>query len=69
MTANFQSNPEREFQALLELQPNQPVMAMEFWAGWFDHWFEQHHVLDTNGKIHINLLCKLFYSIAFIAFE
>lgn len=32
-TANFASNPEIEFLALKLLQPNKPIMAMEFWAG------------------------------------
>ncbi|KAK5650748.1 hypothetical protein RI129_001777 [Pyrocoelia pectoralis] len=42
-TANFGSNPEKDFDVLKKLQPNKPVMAMEFWGGWFDHWSEQHH--------------------------
>ncbi|XP_060526679.1 beta-galactosidase-1-like protein 2 [Cylas formicarius] len=42
-TANFGRNPEIDFVALKLLQPNKPVMAMEFWTGWFDHWSEDHH--------------------------
>lgn len=42
-TANFANNPEIEFRALKVLQPNKPIMAMEFWTGWFDHWSELHH--------------------------
>ena len=24
------------------LQPHKPLMVMEFWTGWFDHWNEPH---------------------------
>lgn len=37
-TANFQNGPENLFSRLREVQPDMPVMAMEFWAGWFNHW-------------------------------
>ncbi|KAK5650908.1 hypothetical protein RI129_001937 [Pyrocoelia pectoralis] len=47
-TANFGHNPEREFNRLKELQPNKPIMAMEFWTGWFDHWAEHHHTRDNR---------------------
>ncbi|CAG7832431.1 unnamed protein product [Allacma fusca] len=46
-TANFQGDPEWNLDLLLELQPNKPVMSMEFWSGWFDHWFEKHNYLST----------------------
>lgn len=42
-TANFASNPKREFEALLKTQPDKALMCMEYWAGWFDHWSEKHH--------------------------
>ncbi|XP_056634820.1 beta-galactosidase-1-like protein 3 [Diorhabda sublineata] len=42
-TSNFGGNPIYEFNKLKELQPNRPVMSMEFWVGWFDHWSELHH--------------------------
>ncbi|CAG9815746.1 unnamed protein product [Phaedon cochleariae] len=42
-TANFGGNPKPDFDKLKELQPNRPIMAMEFWTGWFDHWSETHH--------------------------
>nr|CAI5868158.1 unnamed protein product [Callosobruchus analis] len=42
-TANFASNPEHEFNQLKTFQPNRPIMAMEYWTGWFDHWSENHH--------------------------
>ena len=33
-TANFQSNADREFDALDILQPGKPYMVTEFWSGW-----------------------------------
>ncbi|MFC4386637.1 beta-galactosidase family protein [Gracilibacillus marinus] len=47
-TANFGSNPKSSFSKLKEYQSNQPVMCMEFWNGWFDHWGEEHHVRDAQ---------------------
>jgi len=34
-TANFQSNPDGILSRLQEIQPDMPVMAMEFWSGWY----------------------------------
>ncbi|KAJ8977163.1 hypothetical protein NQ317_003103 [Molorchus minor] len=47
-TANFAGNPELEFFMLKLLQPGKPIMAMEFWTGWFDHWSEVHHTRDDD---------------------
>ena len=41
--ANFGSKPEKCLSALKEFRPDQPVMCGEYWCGWFDHWFENHH--------------------------
>jgi beta-galactosidase len=48
--ANFQSNPEQNLNDLLSFQPDKPVMVMEFWAGWFDHWLEPHSTISIEGK-------------------
>lgn len=47
-TVNFGSRPKENFQKLLEYQPNQPLICMEFWNGWFDHWGEEHHTRDPR---------------------
>lgn len=47
-TANFGNNPEIDFKVLKDLQPNRPIMSMEFWLGWFDHWSEVHHTRTAN---------------------
>jgi hypothetical protein len=42
-TANFQKNPEVELLLLKLFQRDKPAMVMEYWSGWFDHWFDQEH--------------------------
>ena len=52
-TANFGSNTKDRFQFLKEYIGNQPLMCMEFWAGWFDHWGGEKHMtsdLEQNVK-------------------
>jgi beta-galactosidase len=46
-TANFGSRAKGEFAKLREYQPHGPLMCMEFWNGWFDHWGEPHHTRDA----------------------
>ena len=43
-TANFGSRAAGEFAKLREYQPSGPLMCMEFWCGWFDHWGEPQHL-------------------------
>lgn len=51
-TVNFQ---ELEHGKLLfhylkhSLQPKMPLMVMEFWSGWFDHWKGKHEVWPVEG--------------------
>lgn len=52
-TANFGSNPEIEFLTLQLLQPGRPIMAMEFWTGWFDHWSEKHHTRNDEDFYNV----------------
>ena len=37
-TVNFGSRPEEAFEKLQQYQPDQPLVCMEYWNGWFDHW-------------------------------
>jgi len=50
-TANFGSNPKKNFAALKDFRKDQPLMCCEFWNGWFDHWYEEHHVRDSSSTI------------------
>lgn len=47
VTVNFQ-NEQGALRKLRKLQPNKPVMVMEFWSGWFDHWGEKHLQRDLS---------------------
>ena len=42
--ANFGSRAAQAFDFLDTTRPDQPKMCGEFWDGWFDHWYEAHHV-------------------------
>ncbi|XP_044259370.1 beta-galactosidase-1-like protein 2 [Tribolium madens] len=48
-TANFQDNPKTELGLLQKYQPNKPLMVMEYWTGWFDHWAEKHHQRSSDA--------------------
>lgn len=46
--ANFGSKPEERLAVLKSYRPDQPLMCGEYWCGWFDHWFEKHHVRNAE---------------------
>jgi beta-galactosidase len=50
-TVNFGSRAESAFEQLKQYQPNAPLMCMEFWHGWFDHWGEEHHTRSSESVI------------------
>ncbi|AZN39288.1 glycoside hydrolase family 35 protein [Paenibacillus albus] len=53
-TVNFGSDAVSAFAKLRKYQPDGPLMCMEFWNGWFDHWGEPHHTrgaLDAAGVL------------------
>lgn len=52
-TVNFGSRPLQAFDKLLEYQPDKPVVCMEYWNGWFDHWGEEHHVRDHAEVVEV----------------
>ncbi|MFF0753692.1 beta-galactosidase family protein [Streptomyces sp. NPDC004267] len=41
-TANFGSGAREAFATLRRHRPAGPLMCMEFWCGWFDHWGTEH---------------------------
>ena len=61
MTTNFKNTQHGDemFVKLREIQPGKPLMVMEFWSGWFDHWGEVHHTMDLNGTDICVLTTKL----------
>ncbi|MEH6994968.1 beta-galactosidase [Neobacillus drentensis] len=52
-TVNFGSRPKEAFAKLAEYQPDKPLMCMEYWNGWFDHWGEQHHTRDAADVVQV----------------
>ncbi|CAH1983098.1 unnamed protein product [Acanthoscelides obtectus] len=46
-TANFKVDAKGHLDMLKELQPGKPLMTMEFWTGWFDHWMDPRHHTDS----------------------
>lgn len=42
-TGSFGGRIDERLATLREHQPTGPLMCMEFWCGWFDHWGEKHH--------------------------
>lgn len=52
-TVNFGSRVEEAFDKLKEYQPNKPLMCMEYWNGWFDHWGEEHHTREANDVAQV----------------
>ncbi|MFJ3668493.1 beta-galactosidase family protein [Streptomyces sp. NPDC090106] len=47
-TVNFGSGAREAFAALRRHRPSGPLMCMEFWCGWFDHWGAGHAVRDAR---------------------
>ncbi|WP_375105256.1 beta-galactosidase family protein [Paenibacillus sp. RS8] len=47
-TVNFGSSTEESFRKYREYRSDEPLMVMEYWNGWFDHWMEDHHVRDAE---------------------
>ena len=50
-TANFGSSSDERFADLRSFRDKQPLMCTEFWCGWFDHWYEEHHVREGDSVI------------------
>ncbi|EEZ99315.1 beta-galactosidase-like protein [Tribolium castaneum] len=48
-TANFQDDARNELALLRKYQPDKPLMVMEYWTGWFDHWTEKHHQRSSQA--------------------
>ncbi len=47
-TASFGSRSTERLQTLRAHQPTGPLMCMEFWDGWFDHWGGPHHTTSVE---------------------
>ncbi|ERL83439.1 beta-galactosidase-1-like protein 2 [Dendroctonus ponderosae] len=53
-TANCDKDCGLELARLESYQPTKPLMVMEYWTGWFDHYSEKHHI-QTVEQFYANL--------------
>lgn len=49
-TGSFGSRISERLATLRQHQPTGPLMCMEFWCGWFDHWGEKHHTTPAEDS-------------------
>lgn len=52
-TLNFGSKPEQAFARLQAFRPGSPLVCMEYWNGWFDHWGDEHHVRGYEDVVDV----------------
>lgn len=52
-TINFGSNPKDNFRLLKQYRPDSPMMCTEYWNGWFDHWYEEHHTRQSGDTADV----------------
>ncbi|MFZ0395911.1 MAG: beta-galactosidase family protein [Terracidiphilus sp.] len=58
------------FAILHRIRPNGPSMSGEYWAGWFDHWGERHHVTDGKREAaELEWMLKQGYSVNLYMFH
>ncbi|XP_064611298.1 beta-galactosidase-1-like protein 2 [Liolophura sinensis] len=50
LTVNFPDvkDGSRLFNMIRDMGPNLPLLVMEFWTGWFDHWGKKHHTVPPD---------------------
>ncbi|WP_336773756.1 glycoside hydrolase family 35 protein [Paenibacillus sp. MMO-58] len=52
-TVNFGSRVAESFGKYREYRQDEPLMVMEYWLGWFDHWRKPHHVRETGDVANV----------------
>uniref|UniRef100_A0A3Q1JGZ8 Beta-galactosidase n=1 Tax=Anabas testudineus TaxID=64144 RepID=A0A3Q1JGZ8_ANATE len=52
-TINLQRLSFGAIQHLADMQPQKPLMVMEYWSGWFDVWGEHHHVFRAEDMLPV----------------
>lgn len=69
-TVNFGSKPEEMFEKFKEYRPTEPLVCMEYWNGWFDHWTEKHHTRDADDVADVlDRMLSLGASVNFYMFH
>lgn len=52
-TVNFGSRPEEAFRTFRQYRPEDPLVCMEYWNGWFDHWLTPHHTREAGDTAEV----------------
>ncbi|KAM9441620.1 beta-galactosidase-1-like protein 2 [Salvelinus alpinus] len=52
-TVNLQRLANGTIQYLAYMQPQKPLLLMEYWFGWFDVWSESHHVFPAEDMLAV----------------
>ncbi|XP_020363847.1 beta-galactosidase-1-like protein 2 [Oncorhynchus kisutch] len=52
-TVNLQRLAYGTIQYLAYMQPQKPLLVMEYWSGWFDVWSESHHVFPAEDMLAV----------------
>lgn len=61
---------QKAFAALRRFRPNGPLMAGEYWDGWFDHWGQKHNTTDTAQQVKdLSWILSKGYSVNLYMFE
>lgn len=69
-TVNFGSRPKEAFEKFREYRPDEPLMCMEYWNGWFDHWLKPHHTRDAQEVAEVfNEMLQAGASVNFYMFH
>lgn len=70
MTLNFGNMPKENFDLLKKLRSDQPLLCCEYWNGWFDHWFEEHHTRGSRDTKEVfTQIIQLGASVNFYMFH
>lgn len=69
--ANFGPGEAKEaFETLAKFRPDQPLMAGEYWAGWFDDWGGKHAATDTAEQVReLKWMLDQGYSVSMYMFH
>jgi beta-galactosidase len=61
---------EKSFAKLEQLRPDGPQMSGEYWAGWFDHWGDEHNKRDGNQEAaELRWILQQGYSVSIYMFH
>lgn len=61
---------QKAFSALKNFRSHEPMMAGEYWDGWFDHWGQPHHVTNTAQQVKdLYWMLSQGYSVNLYMFE